>query len=36
VIALPISANADAIGIDELKKVIAKPTPKPETAEMVI
>ena len=35
VIALPIRAKADAIGIDELKKVIAKPAPKPDTAEMV-
>ena len=36
VIALAISANADAMGIDELKNVIAKPTLKPDTAEMVI
>jgi len=31
-----ISAKAEAIEIDELKKVMAKPAPKPETAEMAI
>jgi hypothetical protein len=31
-----ISAKADAIEIDELKKVMVKPAPKPETTEMAI
>jgi hypothetical protein len=31
-----ISAKAEAIEIDELKKVMAKPAPRPETAEMAI